>query len=447
MSETALSPSPSAASPASAAPRPKPAGPVLVAIDMGYGHLRPAAALAERLGTPVQLMDGPPLGDEHDQLWWRRTRKLYEPLSRWTQLPLIGRPAQALLDLITAIPPLYPARDRSAPNAGTKALVRAARSGIGRALAAHLEKEDAPLLTTFYAAAVITEVHGRGRIGCVVTDSDVNRAWAPADPATSRIVYFAPAAHTARRLRSYGVKPENLRITGFPLPHELLGGPGLEVAKRNLAARLVRLDPGGAFLDAHSAELERVLGPLPAGARGRPPLLTFAVGGAGAQVGLVAEFLPSLKRLIGEGRLRLALVAGRRAEVAARLRGFLADAGLAEGEAVSVLEAPDFAGYLARFNRLLAETDVLWTKPSEMTFFAALGLPLVTAPPVGVHEGCNRRWAEEWGAALPQGDLACAADWLRDWIDDGVLAAAAWAGFRHLPNRGVYRIAEEMGRI
>ena len=426
---------------------PKASPPVLVAIDMGYGHLRPAAALAERLDVPVQHMDRPPLGDAQDAAFWRRTRKLYEPLTRWSQLPVIGGPAQALLDAVTAIPPLYPARDLSAPSSGTKALVRAARGGLGRTLADHLAAEGSALLTTFYAPAILSELHGRTRVACVVTDSDVNRVWAPADPAKSKIVYFAPATHTARRLRAYGVREENLRVTGFPLPHALLGGPELPALRRNLAARLVRLDPRGGWIASHAPELERALGPLPEAEKGRPPLLTFAVGGAGAQVGIVQSFLPSLKRLLGEGRLRLALVAGRRPEVAARLRGFLADSGLAEGENVRLLEAPDVEAYFPLFNALLAETDLLWTKPSELTFFAALGLPLVVAPAVGVHEACNRRWAEEWGAALPQGDPAHAAEWLDDWLEDGVLAAAAWAGFRHLPNLGLYRIAEEMGRI
>ena len=426
---------------------PKASPPVLVAIDMGYGHLRPAAALAERLAVPVQQMDLPLLGAVNDQQFWRRTRTLYEPLTRWSQLPLIGGPAQALLDAITNIPPLYPERDLSAPGAGTTALARAARGGLGRALADHLAASDRALLTTFYAPAILSELHGRKRVACVVTDSDVNRVWAPVDPPRSDIVYFVPATHTARRLRSYGVREENLRVTGFPLPHALLGGPDLVALRRNLAARLVRLDPRGRWLDAHAAEVERALGPLPSAERGRPPLLTFAVGGAGAQVGMVQTFLPSLKRLIGEGRLRLALVAGRRPEVAAKLRAFLAEAGLEQGKGVSILEAPDVDAYFPLFNALLAETDLLWTKPSELTFFAALGLPLIVARPVGVHEACNRRWAEEWGAALPQGDPAHAAEWLEDWLEDGVLAAAGWAGFRHLPNRGLYRIVEEMARI
>ena len=37
--------------------------------------------------------------------------------------------------------------------------------------------------------------------------------------------------------------------------------------------------------------------------------------------------------------------------------------------------------YFAAFNALLAETDILYTKPSELSFFAALEIPLGCAPP------------------------------------------------------------------
>ena len=45
---------------------------------------------------------------------------------------------------------------------------------------------------------------------------------------------------------------------------------------------------------------------------------------------------------------------------------------------------------------------MLWTKPSEMTFYAALGIPLILAPPLGAHERYNRRWALEtaWVSSL-----------------------------------------------
>src|SRR5439155_23097484 len=98
---------------------------------------------------------------------------------------------------------------------------------------------------------------------------------------------------------------------------------------------------------------------------------------------LAAQFLPSLRPLLLSDRLRLTLVAGVRAEVAARFRRLLAEAGLAGqlGHAVEILAADGMAPYFRAFNRCLAETDLLWTKPSELTFFGALGLPLVFSAP------------------------------------------------------------------
>ena len=96
-------------------------------------------------------------------------------------------------------------------------------------------------------------------------------------------------------------------------------------------------------------------------------------------------------------------------------------------------------------NALLARTDVLWTKPSEMTFYAALGLPLVLASPVGAHERINRRWVRESGAGVKQRDPRFAGEWLTEMLVDGALAAAAWAGYMRLPKFGLYRILEAVG--
>ena len=76
--------------------------------------------------------------------------------------------------------------------------------------------------------------------------------------------------------------------------------------------------------------------------------------------------------------------------------------GAAVGFGIELLHDPDLATYVRRMNELLARTDVLWTKPSELTFYAALGLPIVCAPPVGVHERRNRRWVRESGAGHPR---------------------------------------------
>jgi hypothetical protein len=178
--------------------------------------------------------------------------------------------------------------------------------------------------------------------------------------------------------------------------------------------------------------------------------LNFAVGGAGAQAGLARQFLPSLRGLIADRRLKVSLVAGVRRDVAEALERAVTEAGLkaqpGPDGAVQILIHDRFEDYLNAFNELLAETDMLWTKPSEMTFYAALGLPLIFSWPVGTHERHNRRWALEAGAGLKQRDPRYAAEWIRDWLKDGTLAAAAWAGFTRLPQFGLYQILEVMGQ-
>jgi hypothetical protein len=124
--------------------------------------------------------------------------------------------------------------------------------------------------------------------------------------------------------------------------------------------------------------------------KGEAPLVVFAIGGAGAQVPLAKKVLQGMKRQIESGKLRLALVAGRRPEVARQLKEALYAAGLDGHPGVELHEAADFPSYLRDFNALLARADALWSKPSEMTFFAALGLPFISAPPVGVHESFSR---------------------------------------------------------
>jgi hypothetical protein len=429
------------------APRPEPVRPTIVAVEMGYGHLRPAHALADFLGGSVLEADRAPLAGADEQRTWARARRHYERLTRLSQLPLVGRPLSPLLGLLTAIPPLYPARDLSNPTWPVHVVDRMAARGLGRGLVEHLRATATPLLTTFFVPALIADRAGDLDVRCVVTDSDINRVWAPMHPRTTRIRYFAPSTRVVRRLIAYGVPRERITLTGFPLPHELLGGPSLPTAKANLLRRLARLDGDGLFRRRFGDEVERAIGPLPA-ADG-PPRVAFAVGGAGAQAELAERFLPSLAPVLRAGQLRLTLIAGVRQEVAERFRRAVDDAGLGayvgsardRSSAIEILHAPDLPAYFRAFNAALADTDALWTKPSELAFFAALGIGLVLSPAVGEHERLNARWAIEHGSALRQHQPEGAAHWLADWLADGTLAQAAWSGFRSLPNQGLYEIA------
>ena len=282
---------------------------------------------------------------------------------------------------------------------------------------------------------------------CVVTDTDINRIWAPLDAASTRIQL--PGAHArapAGGCGAYGVPEQRITFTGFPLPHELVGGRDLPALKPQ---------PGGAAGAARSvrrvpARATGGAGPLPR-ARCRPRRragrrsLTFAVGGAGAQAELAAPVPARLaaapSRRGGSGWRWWPGCAPRWRRASAR-RSTRAGWRGPRRRASRSCAPTRFDEYYARFNALLARTDVLWTKPSELTFYAALGLPLVFAPPVGVHERYNRRWVRESGAGLEQRDPRRRRQWLSDWLADGLLAAAAWAGYMRLPKFGLYRILE-----
>lgn len=405
--------------------------PAVVSVEMGYGHLRAALPLVDALGTTLLHADQAPLADPEEQRLWGRVRRIQEILSKPMQIGV------GLMDRITSIPPLYVQRDQSAPHLGTRGLDFLIDRGLGRGLVRYLEATGAPLVTTFYAPAIIADRAGCESY-CVVTDADINRVWAPMNGNHSRIHYFAPSARVVRRLTAYGVRPARITMTGFPLPEELVGGPQLAVARSNLARRLARLDPSGRFRELHGQDVARTVGDVPARDEGLPPRLVFAVGGAGAQAEMAFEFLPSLRDAIVAGNLELTLVAGTRPDVGETFARALERSGLASH--VRVLLASDFADYYRQFNALMATTDILWTKPSELSFYAGLGLALVVAPPVGSHERYNRRWLREQGVALKQDSPRHAAVWLDEWLKDGTLAAAAWTGFVRLPKDGTQRI-------
>jgi hypothetical protein len=423
--------------------------PALVAVDMGYGHLRAAHALADVLGTEVLELDRPPLGSPAEQRRWGWVRASYELVSRGSELPYVGRPLRAVLDTITFIPELSGARNQSKPTLAVTTLEALARRGLGKTMMDHLHRENATLVTTFYAPAVIADYHGYPRAVCVVTDTDINRAWVSRHALHSAVHYCVPSERVVRRLRAFGVPAGFIHLTGFPLPPELLGGPDLLQLKGNLARRLVRLDPKGVFREQSRHKLDHFLGPLPSEEAGCPPLLTFAVGGAGAQLSIARQFLPSLRRPLEQRRIRLALVSGVRREAAERLERWVREAGLEShlGSGVQILWGVDFSAYYRRFNALLADTDILWTKPSELTFYGALGIPLVFSRPVGAHERANRRWALHRGAGFKQESPHFAWEWLREWLNEGTLAGAAWSGYVRLPKFGTYRIAEVVTRV
>ena len=88
----------------------------VVAINMGYGHQRPARSVAKQLGGEVLQADRPPLADQEEQARWATIRRFYENVSRISSLPWVGPPFRLALNSLTNTPPLYPFRDLSQPD-------------------------------------------------------------------------------------------------------------------------------------------------------------------------------------------------------------------------------------------------------------------------------------------------------------------------------------------
>jgi len=387
---------------------------------MGYGHLRPAYALAERLGVPVREVDRTPFASPTDRLIWRLSRRLYETISRRSQGGVARRVAGPILEAITCLPTLDQAPSPVPADADARWLHRLMRLGFGRQLVRSLRASRGTLVTTFYAPAIMADAHGIRPVISVVTDSEVSRIWVPVQPERYSIQYCVPHRRTARRLAAYGVPGTSIHLTGFPLPPTLTG------------------DRAGTDAQRRFARLERW-------AAGDGPLhLCLAIGGAGAQADLALNLVRALAHEIRRGDLRVTLVTGTNTSLSVRFRRRLEHLGVGNDgpdSRVSVLSAERHTDYLERFNEELPTTDLLWTKPSELSFFAALGLPMLLAPAVGEHERANATILFEAGAAFPVPAATELPHWLAARRRDGALERAARAGFASLPRDATDRVA------
>jgi hypothetical protein len=407
--------------------------PLVAAVTMGYGHLRAAHAVADALGVEVSEVDTAPWAGFGERMVWRASKMLYGAISRASGAGPLQPAARRLLDRVTELP-----RDLERPvdHGASATMERLLSLGVGRGLA----RCRGPMIATFYAPALAAERLGKPRVACLVTDSDAHRVWAPHRPEGTRILFLAPTDGVEQRLASYGIPKDRIRVSGFPLPAELTDEAAVQQA---LARRLRRLDPSAVFTGPDDDELAARLGPIQ-GSDGRPPRVTFCVGGVGAQAGRARQLLNALRQPISEGLLRLTLVAGTDARLAARFTRWLRRTGLDRipGEPVDVVCEPDFADYYTRFNQVLSDTDLLWTKPGELVFYAALGLPVVLDDPVGDHERRNLEWLTAAGAAVKRPAMDRVWRWLEESLSRGAFARLAWNGYDRLPRDGAARVAD-----
>lgn len=417
----------------------------VISVDMGFGHQRAAYPLRHLAPGGVINANSYPGMPAEDRKIWRRSRIFYEFISRFKNVPFIGNPLFELYDTLQSIPPFYPKRDLSSPTVQVREIMSLIKKAHwGKHLIDRLAKHPYPLVCTFFVPAFMAEYYNYpGEIYCLATDTDISRAWVSETPNRSRIKYFAPTHRVADRLRLYGVRSHNIFLTGFPLPAENTGGPDLRIVRHDLRHRLSNLDPKRIYFRHHHQVVLENLGYRTLPQRGMHPLtLTFTVGGAGAQREIGATILESLASRIRKHEICYTLVAGVHNDISIYFRSAIRELGLLNelGKHINIVFASSKSEYFEKFNRVLRYTDILWSKPSELCFYTALGIPLIIAPPIGSQEVFNKRWVESVGSGVYQEDPRFTHEWLFDWIDSGWLAEAAMEGFLESPKFGTYNI-------
>ena len=227
---------------------------------------------------------------------------------------------------------------------------------------------------------------------------------------------------------------------------KLIGGPNANVLKDLLTERIANLDPRRIFTVGYNRTLRSELGPkwCIKDVCSHPLTLTYSVGGAGAQRQLGLKILTSLKSKILQRKIKLNLIPGVRKDMVDFYRRAVIDVGLKKqlGKWVCVPEFDSRESYFSGFNEILKTTDILWTKPSELSFYTGLGIAVLMAPPIGSQEEFNRLWVQYVGGGVSQNNPDFTDEWLFDWIDSGGVARMAWNGFKEAPTHGTYRIED-----
>lgn len=426
----------------------------IITVDMGYGHQRATYPLKHLAYQEIISANNYSDIPESDKKIWEGSRHFYEFISRFTQVPIIGQPIFDLYDKLQGIPDFYPRRDLSESSMQLKEitfLIKYRQWGkhLIDKLNASNKRHPRPLVTSFFAVAFMAEYYNyEGEIHCIICDADIARVWAEVHAQTSRIKYFAPCYRVVERLKLYGVNPERIFLTGFPLPKENLGGPGLGTLKHDMGHRILNLDPQGRYRKRYGQTVTKQIGTKFLHTRPDHPLtLTFAIGGAGAQREIGGEIIKSLRDDIYKKRIKVVLVAGTHTQVKDYYEDVIKENKLESsvGKYLKILYTPNKSKYYQQFSEAMQKTDILWTKPSELSFYTALGIPIIMSPPIGSQEKFNKLWLKTIGAGISQNDPKLAHEWLFDWVESGWLAQASMRGFLEMPRLGTYNIEKLLG--
>ncbi len=402
---------------------------LLVSVNMGYGHQRTAFPLRDYAHNKEVIMcndyENMP---QKDRKIWENSRKFYEFVSRAKKIPLIGEYIFSFFDKIQEIEGFYPRRDLSSPNFMVRRLYKLFKKGWGKDF---IEKynSDIPMINTFFVSAFMAEFFGyKGEIFCTVCDADISRSWAPLNPKKSKIKYFATNSWTRDRLKMYGVREENIFLTGYPLPFDKNKKGELEELKKIFKRRLFNLDPERKFYESHKEVVENYFGKFKK-EKYKGFTIAFSIGGAGAQKEIAIEIIKSILEDIKKKEVNIVIMAGIRREVKEFFEKEFKILKIFGEDNVKIVYDENIENYFGEFNKELKKVDIIWTKPSELSFYSALCLPILIAPTIGSQEDFNKRWLIRVGGGIEQENPKYAKEWMFDYLKSGRFAECLMRNF------------------
>lgn len=382
---------------------------------MGFGHLRAAHNLSSFGHMPVLRVDREPYVNFVDRLVWGMGQYSHTYASRDAESR--SKFLYTRFEKLMTIP-----KDHEKPPLGPSRFIRTIeRFGAGKELFRQLGEDNPRLIHTFYLPAMLSVYREYpGKSFLLLCDTDFHRVWAPLEPENGPLEYCVPISKSADRLISYGVKSEKIHVTGFPLPPVHTGVGETVTAENDFEVRRTRLQTNSSL----------------------PLTIMFPFSGAGAYSNVLAEMVKSILDELQEGTLRLVVSCGDNEEALWNAENLFTNYGIDELEYVEIIYDADLFNSFERFNLALKSSDVVVTKPSEMVFYAALGIPMIFLPPIGAHEARNREYLLESGCASDMISIPDFAKWLFEARRSGLLLELAENGFRKLSREGADKINE-----
>ncbi len=390
---------------------------------MGFGHLRAAHNIASYSrqsypagsSPPILRVDRAPYLNGIDEFVWKSSQSIHTYGSRDKEGK--NKFFYSWFESMMAIP-----ENGTPPSLGPSKFIRLMQKlGAGDELFKKLNGNDPPLLHTFYLPAMLSAYHGyKGKSFLLLCDTDFHRVWAPVDPKKYDLKYCVPIPSSADRLISYGVEKQKIFITGFPLPMLNTGGRDLRVVERDYDVRKTRLKNDSTL----------------------PLTIMFPFSGAGAYSNVLSDLVKSIHEDLKEGSFRLIVSCGNNTHALKSAENLFINYGIEELEFAEIMFEEDIFAAFDKFNSALKSADVMITKPSEMVFYAALGIPLVFLPPIGAHEEKNRNYLFENNCAVNMVPASDFPRWLEKSRHRGLLLELAENGFTNLPKNGSVAIDE-----